>query len=64
MTTLESRILSDVTRYEQESGRVLPASSFYKSIALDIQRREHCNTKTGLSTLLPTATSPLKMVRN
>src|SRR6185503_6561645 len=37
MTTLEPHIL--VTEYEQESGRVLPPSSFYKSIALDIQRK-------------------------
>ena len=40
MTTLESTILDSVTRYELESGRQLPASSFYKSIVLDILKRE------------------------
>jgi len=39
MTTLESRTLDSVIKYEQESGRVLPAGSFYKSIVLDIQRK-------------------------
>jgi len=50
MTTLESHILASVTRYEQESGRELPASSFYKSIALDILRREHCNIRWTIHT--------------
>jgi len=39
MTTLESTILADVTKYERESGRKLPDKSFYKSIVLDIQRK-------------------------
>lgn len=40
MTTLERTILDDITRYERESGRKLPDKSFYKSIVLDIMRRE------------------------
>jgi len=40
MTTLESTILADVTRYERESGRPLPANSFYKSITIDIIKRQ------------------------
>jgi len=45
MTTLESTILADVTRYERESGRKLPDKSFYKSIVLDILRRENGHKK-------------------
>ncbi len=48
MTTLERTILDDITRYERESGRKLPPGSFYKSIALDIMKREvkHEQSKT------------------
>lgn len=35
----EAAILADVTRHEQEFGRELPATSFYKSLALDIRRK-------------------------
>ncbi len=43
MTTLERTILDDISKYEQESGRKLPDKSFYKSIVLDILRRQAKN---------------------
>ncbi len=45
MTTLEASILESITSYERESGRKLPDTSFYKSIVLDIQRKERQNAK-------------------
>lgn len=43
MTTLESHILDSVTKYERESGRQLPDKPFYKSIVLDILRKQRKN---------------------
>ena len=49
MTTLEATILESVTRYERESGRKLPDKSFYKSIVLDILRKQRKNEPGRLS---------------
>jgi hypothetical protein len=35
----EREIITAVLSYEAEAGRELPADSFYKSLALDIQRK-------------------------
>lgn len=39
MSATERRIVEDVSRYEAEAGRELPASSFYKSLALAIIKK-------------------------
>ncbi len=52
MTTLERAILDDITRYERESGRKLPDKSFYKSIVLDIQRKELSRERTRKKSIL------------
>lgn len=39
MSKAEIAILDSVSAYERESGRVLPVKSFYKSIALEVKRK-------------------------